>query len=113
LEDVVDNVSTMSDVFVKPKRGPYSGDDKAYSFIMGDSVIWPVTMEDESFRAKLISGEVRPYSEDVLKVDLDVYQKKYSYNKIITSYSITKVIDYIRYEKPKQIDLGLSKDGKV
>lgn len=110
LEDVVDNVSKMSGVFIKPKRGPYSGDEKAYSFIMGDSVIWPVTMEDQSFRSKLITGEVRPYSEDVLKVDIEVHQKKDSNNKIITSYSIAKVIDYIRYEKPRQINLGMEQD---
>lgn len=94
-------------MFVKPKRGPYSGDEKAYSFVMGDTVMWPVTMEDEAFLAKLKSGEVRPYSEDVLKVDLEFHQKKDSNNKVTTSYSITKVIDYIKYEKPKQIDLRI------
>lgn len=113
LEDVIDNVSKMSGVYVKPKRGPYSGDEKAYSFIMGDSVIWPVTMEDQDFRSKLISGEVRPYSEDVLKVDIEVHQKKDSNNKVLTSYSITQVIDYIRYEKPKQIKLGMDEPADL
>ena len=107
LEDVEDNISVSRGVFVKPKRGPYSGDEKAYSFVMGDTVMWPVTMEDEAFLAKLKSGEVRPYSEDVLKVDLEFHQKKDSNNKVTTSYSITKVIDYIKYEKPKQIDLRI------
>lgn len=110
LEDVEDNVSVSKGVFVKPKRGPYSGEEKAYSFVMGDTVMWPVTIEDESFLTKLKSGEVRPYAEDVLKVDMEIHQKKDSNNKVITSYSIVKVIDYLKYEKPRQINLGMEQD---
>jgi hypothetical protein len=110
LEDVDDNVTTLNGVYLKPKRGSYSGEEKQYSFIMGDSnVLWPVTMEDQVFLEKLTNGEIRPYSEDVLKVNLEVRQKKDSMNKIMSQYAITEVLEYIQYEKPRQIrleDLG-------
>ena len=107
LEDVEENISNMENVFVKPKRGSYSGEEKAYSFVMGDSVLWPVMIEDESFLEKLKSGEIRPYSEDVLKVNLQVRQKKDSKNKLMNSYVIKRVVEYIQYEKPKQLTLGI------
>lgn len=106
LEDVDENVTTMSGVYLKPKRGPYSGDEHAYSFIMGDNnILWPVTIEDEEFLSKLKSGEVRPYSEDVLKVNLEVRQKRDAANRILTHYVITEVLEYIKYEKPRQLGL--------
>jgi hypothetical protein len=106
LEDVEDNVTVMSGVFLKPKRGPYSGDEKAYSFIMGENnVLWPVTIEDEKFLSELKNGDIRPYAEDVLKVNLDVRQKKDSANRVATQYAITEVLEYIKYEKPKQLKM--------
>lgn len=106
LEDVEENVSILNSVLLKPKRGSYSGEEKAYSFIMGDNnTLWPVSIEDEDFLNKMKDGEIRPYTEDVLKVNLEIRQKKDSKNKIMTHYSITKVLDYIRYEKPRQMNL--------
>lgn len=105
LEDVENNITSMNGVYLKPKRGSYSGEEKAYSFVMGDSILWPVTIEDEPFLERLRTGEIRPYSEDVLKVNMDIVQKKDSKNKILVSYVIKNVIEYIRYEKPKQLDL--------
>lgn len=105
LEDVEENVSVSAGVFLKPKRGPYSGNEQDYSFIMGENVLWPVAIEDENFVTKLRSGEIRPYSEDVLKVNLQIRQKKDSTNKVITSYAITEVLEYIQYEKPHQLNL--------
>lgn len=106
LEDVEDNVSTMNGVYLKPRRGSYSGEEKAYSFVMGDSnVLWPVTMEDQVFLGKLRSGDIRPYSEDVLKVNLEIRQKKDSANRLNAHYAITEVIEYIQYSKPQQIRL--------
>lgn len=106
LEDVENNTSSMNGVYLKPKRGSYSGEEKAYSFVMGDSILWPVTIEDESFLEKLKNGEIRPYSEDALKVNMEIIQKKDSKNKILVSYVIKNVIEYIKYEKPKQLDLN-------
>ncbi len=106
LEDVEDNITTLSGVFLKPKRGSYSGEEKAYSFIMGDNtILWPVTIEDQDFIQKLIRGEIRLYSEDVLKVDLEIRQKKDLSNKMLSSYEIKKVLEYMQYKKPKQLEL--------
>jgi hypothetical protein len=106
LEDVDDNVTTMSGIYLKPKRGSYSGEEKAYSFVMGESnVLWPVTMEDQAFLDKLKSGEIRPYSEDVLKVNLEIRQKKDSANRLTSHYAITEVTEYVKYSKPQQIKL--------
>ncbi len=106
LEDVEDNVSTMNGVYLKPKRGSYSGEEKAYSFVMGESnILWPVTMEDQVFLEKLRSGDIRPYSEDVLRVNLEIRQKKDSANRLNAHYAITEVLEYIQYNKPQQIRL--------
>ena len=105
IEEAEENVSQMHGVFVKPKRGPYSGQEQQFSFIMGENVLYPVCIEDEEFLDRMRSGDIRPYSEDVLKVDLEVRQKRDVRNKITGSYAITKVIEYIKYEKPKQYSL--------
>lgn len=106
LEDVEESTSTLTGVYLKPKRGSYSGEEKQYSFIMGENnVLWPVTIDDEGFLQKLRSGELRLYSEDVLKVDLEFRQKKDPTNKIMTAYAIKKVSEYIKYEKPKQLGI--------
>ncbi|MDD4332563.1 MAG: hypothetical protein PHT51_00420 [Patescibacteria group bacterium] len=104
-EETEDNISILKNIYLKPKRGSYSGEEKAYSFIMGDNnVLWPVTIDDEVFLKKLHSGEIRLYAEDVLKVDLEIKQKKDSNNKIASSYSIKLVTEYMPFEKPKQME---------
>lgn len=106
LEDVEDNITSLKGVFLKPKRGPYSGDEQAYSFIMGENnVLWPVTIEDQDFLQQLKSGEIRPYSEDVLKVNLEIRQKKDAANRIVAHYAIVDVLEYIKYEKPRQLSM--------
>lgn len=105
LDNIEDNVTNLSGVYLKPKRGSYSGEEKAYSFIMGESnILWPVTMDDESFLEKLHNGEIRLYAEDVLRVDLEIRQKKDSDNKITTSYSIKLVTEYIKFDKARQLE---------
>ncbi len=104
LSEIDDNITVLNGVYLKPKRGSYSGEEKAYSFVMGDAnVLWPVTIDDETFLQKLHSGEIRLYSEDVLKVNLEIRQKKDQDNKIAASYSIKSVIEYIEFDKPKQM----------
>lgn len=105
LEEAEDSLATMSGALIKPKRGSYSGEQKAYSFYLGDTVLYPTTIDDEEFLEQLKSGEVRPFHEDVLKVNLEIRQKRDATNKIITHYTITKVLDYIEYQKPKQLRL--------
>lgn len=103
-EDEVEEeiVSTMHGVYLKPKRGSYSGREKDYSFFMGDNVLYPVTIEDRDFIDRLQAGDVRPFGDDLVKADLEVRQKKGVRNKVTTSYAITKVVDYTKYEKPQQ-----------
>lgn len=89
-------------VYIYPKRGSYSGEQKAYSFVLGDSVIWPTSIEDEEFLQKLLSGEIRLYQQDLLKVDLEIKQKRDAGNKVINQYAIKKVYEYIPFKKPSQ-----------
>lgn len=112
LEEVEENVTKMSGIYVKPKRGSYSGEHKAYSFYFGESVLYPTTIEDADFLAKLQSGDIRPFHEDVLKVDIEIRQKKDISNRLLNHYSITKLIEYIEYQKPMQIRLN-TKDDEV
>lgn len=105
LEDVEENISLLKGVFLKPKRGSYSGMEQAYSFIMGDSILYPVAIEDKDFLNKIRSGDIRLYSEDALKVDLEIRQKKDAMNKVQNKYAIIKVVGYAQYEKPRQLNL--------
>lgn len=105
LEEVDEVVSNLNNVYIKPKRGPYSGDEQSFSFIMGESVLWPVTIEDLEFMQKLKSGEIRPYFQDVLLVDMELRQKRDSTNKVVVHYAITKVREYIQFERPHQLNL--------
>jgi hypothetical protein len=111
LEDAEDNVSMLNGIYLKPKRGSYSGEEKAYSFVMGENnTLYPVTIDDEQFLQKLRSGELRLYSEDVLRVNLKISQRKDATNKVLATYSVVKVEEYIKFEKPQQLGLdGLSK----
>lgn len=104
-EDTEDVETVLPNVFLKPKRGSFSGMEQSYSFIMGDSTLWPVTIEDEGFLSKIRSGEIRLYSEDVLKVNLKIQQKKDTANKVVNKYVITEVQEYTKYEKPKQLSM--------
>lgn len=114
LDDVEENVSNLNGIFLKPKRGSYSGEEKAYSFVMGENnVLWPVTIDDEDFLRKLGNGDWRLYSEDVLKVDLEIRQKKDERNKVMTTYAIKKVLEYTKFEKPKQLDMTDFLDEKL
>lgn len=103
LEDVEENVQKLPNVYIKPKRGSYSGEDKAYSFYMGESILYPTSIEDLKLLEKLKDGSLRLFHEDVLKVDLEIRQKKDYQNKILNSYVITNLIEYIEFKKPQQI----------
>ena len=105
-ERVEENIVLMRGVFLKPKRGSYSGEQRQYSFMMGDQSIYPVTVEDEQFLEKLRAGDIRPYAEDILTVDLEVRQKRDTHNRLSNRYAITKVVEYSEYKKPKQYTIG-------
>jgi len=103
LEDVEENVQKLPNVYIKPKRGSYSGEEKAYSFFMGESILYPTSIEDVGLLAKLKDGSLRLFHEDVLKVDIEIRQKKDYQNKILNNYVITNLIEYIEFKKPQQI----------
>jgi len=108
LEEVEENVTSLNNIFIKPKRGSYSGEEKAYSFFFGESILYPTTIEDEDFLEMLKSGTIRLFHEDVLKVNLEIIQKKDVTNKLINHYSIKKLLEYIEFQKPRQMRI----DGK-
>ncbi len=106
LGDVEKSVSLMNGVFIKPKRGSYSGLEQQYSFMLGDTVLWPTTIEDSDFLSDLRSGDVRLFAEDVLKVNMEVHQDRDARNKVSSSYRIIEVVKYIKYERPIQPKLS-------
>lgn len=104
--DIIEETSTpMNDVYLNPKRGSYSGTERSYSFHAGETVLWPVTIEDEAFLRKLRSGEIRLYAEDLLRVNMELRQRKDSAQKVISSYAITEVIEYNQHKEPEQFEL--------
>lgn len=104
-EEMDETVSTLSGVFIKPKKGSYSGDHKAYSFFMGETNIYPVSIEDEEFLQRLKNGEARLFCEDILLVNLEVVQKKDSNNRLSSHYVIKEVLEYIPHKSLDQTSI--------
>lgn len=104
-EEMDETVSTLSGVFIKPKKGSYSGDHKAYSFFMGETNIYPVSIEDEGFLQRLKNGEARLFCEDILLVNLEVIQKKDSNNRLSSHYVIKEVLEYIPHKSLDQMSI--------
>lgn len=100
-----DNATVTHGLYIKPRRGSYTGEEKQYSFCVGETSLYPVTIEDEDFLARVRTGEVRLFGGDVLRVDLDTRQKR-SGSKVSTSYAITRVIEYVPYEIPDQFKMN-------
>jgi hypothetical protein len=101
-----DNVTQMHGVYLKPKRGSCSGQEQEYSFYMGNVILYPVAIEDDRFLEQLRSGDIRPYAADVLKVDVEIRQKRKAKNRVTTQYAITRLIEYSKYERPTQYSFG-------
>jgi len=112
LDEDDDSVSTMSGVFLKPQRGSYSGEATRYSFRLGESILWPVDITDETFRARLKEGDVRLHYDDALKVDLVLHQKRNVRNETVsTRYTITQVLEYHPFRKHEQLKLSAPDHG--
>lgn len=98
-DDEVESTSTVQGICLNPVSGSYGGDERGYTFSTGThgdvSVFKRVSIDDEAFRSRLESGEVRFNSGDVLKVDLEVTQKVSAGGDIKATYRVTRVIDYI------------------
>jgi len=74
---------------------------------MDGTALWPVTITDEGFLERLKSGDVRLHSEDSLRVDLEINQRVNAKSVVTGShYTITKVLQYVPYSPPDQMELG-------
>lgn len=103
-------VSTAHGLVLTPLSGPYDGAERGYTFSDGasGSKYSKVAIEDESFRAKLESTEVRLAKGDCLKVDLQIKQSRTKSGNIATRYTITRVLEYVPREIPVQSQLDFS-----
>ncbi len=91
-EQVIEN--TLPEVFLKPRRGPFSGDPTRWSFTMGDRPI-TATIRDRRFLADYDRDLFRIHRHDLLKVKLLVRQKVQGTN-VTPTYEILEVLDLIR-----------------
>lgn len=82
-------------VYLNPKRGSFEGDGNSWSFRKGSNRedIIKATIKDETFLNKLKSGEIRPFSNDLIEVEMLEKQKVVG-QEVQTSYEIIKVIGY-------------------
>lgn len=80
-------------MFLKPRRGPFSGEPSRWSFTLGDAAIRNVRIRDESFLAKCDTGEYRLNQADLLRVRL-LTRQKVAGGKLEISYEIPEVLEY-------------------
>lgn len=89
-------------VWLRPLSGSYGGAEGGYTFLFGegDSAVKykHVMMDDESFRKRLETGEVRLNASDLVCVDLAVIQTVRRDGKTKTAYRILHVSDYRSFE---------------
>lgn len=108
--DLLDKLESDEDstivhgLILVPIAGRYDGGEHGYTFTDGEGGITykSVTIEDEGFRARLESTEVRFAKGDALRVDMRITQTRTRSGRITTRYAITHVIDYIQYRVPEQ-----------
>lgn len=100
------HTTEMHGILLNPVSGPYDGTENGYTFRSGESAVYKkVKIEDDSFRRKLETTEVRFASGDVLQVDMVMAQRMTRGGKIKNDYSITRVIEYIPFRAGVQSDI--------
>lgn len=105
-EEVEETIVPMHGILVRPHRGSYDGEGTRYSFTMGDTTLWPVTIADECFLGDIKSGVHKLHGGDVLLVDIEMQQKRSARTGGVTNrYIITRVIEYWPYTHPEQTTL--------
>lgn len=93
-------------VVLNPISGSYSGSDKGYRFKAGGIRYDSVKLEDDDFREKLESGEIRLMGKDVLVADMKCVQSVSSRTGNINQHwSIIDVKKYIPFSPPIQDSL--------
>ena len=83
-------------------KSPYFEKDKKWKVLMGDQSVF-VSIEDEDFMKKVLSGDEEFATGDVLVVDIVMTQSIDS-NKILTSYKVTKVVEHKK--APQQLSIS-------
>lgn len=107
-EDYEETTSKMSGLYVNPVRGSYSGENTRYTFRNGQAKYYPTTIKDEDFRESLKSGDVKLFSEDLLRVDMTAVQRFMpTTQRTVTEYFIDRVHDYIPRSRPQQSKLDI------
>lgn len=93
--------------YIHPKRGSYEGEPNSWSFRRGDSDndLIKVDISDESFLAKIKTGEYRPHWEDVILANLIEKQRKIGTKICRPTYQLVKVVEINK--KPEQFKLDL------
>lgn len=96
--DVDEIINVNHGIWLRPLSGSYGGAEKGYmfSFGEGDSLVKykNVAMDDESFREKLETGEIRLNASDLVCVNLEITQQVSRGKTIKATYRITHVLDY-------------------
>lgn len=75
------------------KRGSYEGQSDNWSFRKGNMIL-NATIKDQSFLDKIQSGEIRPFSKDLLKVRLKEKRKIKGTELLTPVYEILEVLEY-------------------
>lgn len=101
--------SVVHGLILIPIAGRYDGGEGGYTFTDGDggNTYKNVTIEDEGFRARLESTEVRFAKGDALKVDMRITQTRTRSGRVMTKYAIVRVVEYIQYRVPRQESIDL------
>lgn len=111
--EVHDSEETVNEtemiVFLNPQRGSYQGDKGPYTFVVASSndALSRVSITDEDFKQKLISGEIRLHVKDLIKARISIKQKHRNGEIQSPSYEIVEVLDYQKHSRISQSSLEL------
>lgn len=88
-------VENTTEVYLNPKRGSFEGEANSWSFRRGaNRDIITATFKDEAFLNRLKVGEIRLFSNDLLKVKLLERQHIFGQEIQGSQYEISEVIEY-------------------
>lgn len=107
--DFTENVFVNHGVWLRPLSGSYGGEEKGYTFSFGEgdsSVKYShVAIDDDAFRKRLETGDIRLNASDLMCVDLEITQRVRRDGKTKTSYRIIHVTDYRSFGRQAKLDI--------
>ncbi len=83
------------EAFIKPRRGPFSGEKARWSFTMGGVALNNVRIRDETFLRDYDRGAIRLNQGDLLRVRL-LQRQRVVGAKVEAAYEVVEVLEYIR-----------------